>query len=322
MRTIRKRRSTLMVKEHNKLKAMGIVAIVILALVGAPTLYVQEGHAFDAGTEAGKVAIDKAFYDKLVAQNSGWTVVKEFLLEPGGSKPPMKTMGRPVKVAAGQVLRISQPGERGNVVDLMFLNSDNLAEHNHMPTQFLFEGILVNKYTRIWSGQPWTRPLATCIEDATDTSYLPKGYGHNFFFGHCSSEVIQTAEGRLNAPSCHSNFFQAAKSRGLGEEIARLENMVVFQPASVRPTPDGKQVQGYSDLPLQTKQGDYVDFYAERNLLVLLSLCPNGDVSATWGEVLLTPMKVQVLDTGTKPQPFKRFHDWRPYHSDMVVDIK
>ena len=98
--------------------------------------------------------------------------------------------------------------------------------------------------------------------------------------------------------------------------------MVVFQPASVRPTPDGKQVQGYSDVPLQTKQGDYVDFYAERNLLVLLSLCPNGDQSATWGEVLLTPMKVQVLDTGTKPQPFKGFHDWRPYHSDMVVDPK
>ncbi len=44
-----------MVKEHNKLKALGIVAIVILALVGAPALYVQEGHAFDAGTEAGKV---------------------------------------------------------------------------------------------------------------------------------------------------------------------------------------------------------------------------------------------------------------------------
>ncbi len=294
----------------------------VLALVGAHTFSVQESHAFDAGTDAGKVAIDKEFYDNLVAQSSEWTVVKDFLLEPEGLEPPMKTMGRAVNVAAGQVLRISQPGERGNVVDLMFLNSDNLMEHNHMPTQFLFEGILVNKYTRIWSGQPWTRPLATCIEDATDKSYLPKGYGHNFFFGHCSSEVIQTAEGRINAPSCHSNFFQAAKSRGLGEEVARLENMVVFQPASVRPTPDGTQVQGYSDLRLQTKKGDYVDFYAERNLLVLLSLCPNGDVSATWGEVRLTPMKVEVLDTGTKPKPFKRFHDWRPYHSEMVVEEK
>ena len=138
-----------MVKEHNKLKALGIVAIVILALFNAPTLYVQEGHAaFDAGTDAGKVAIDKEFYDKLVANNSEWTVVKEFLLEPGGSKPPMRTMGRPVKITAGQVLRISQPGERGNVVDLMFLNSDNLDEHNHMPTQFLQEGLLVNRYTR------------------------------------------------------------------------------------------------------------------------------------------------------------------------------
>ncbi len=298
---------------------------------------VKEGNAFDAGTEAGKIPIDKEWYDKLVVEKSGWSVVKELLLEPEGSKPPMKTMGRAVKVAAGQVLRISQPGKRGNVVagqvlrisqpgkrgnivDLMFLNSDNLAEHNHMPTQFLHEGILVNKYTRVWSGQPWMRPLATCIEDATDTSYLPKGYGHHFFFAHCTTELIEAAEGRLNASSCHSNFLQAAKSRGLGEEMARLENMVVFQPASVRPTHDGKQVYGYADVPLQTKLDDYVDFYAERNLLILCSLCPCGDQSASWKDVRLTPMKVQVLDTGTKPQPFKRFHDWRPYHSDMVVD--
>lgn len=85
------------------MKELGIVATVILALVGAPALYVQEGHAFDAGTEAGKVAIDKAFYDKLVAQNSEWTVVKEFLLEPEGSKPPMKTMGGADEAAVGRL---------------------------------------------------------------------------------------------------------------------------------------------------------------------------------------------------------------------------
>ena len=276
--------------------------------------------AYDAGTEQGISPINKEWYDKLVAQNSEWTVVEEHLLEPEGSEPPMKTMGIAVNVVAGQVLRVSQPGERGNIVDLMFLNSDNVAEHNHLPTQFLHEGMQVKPYTRIWSGQPWSRPLATCIEDAEDTSYLPTGYGHMAFFAHCSSEVIEVAEGRLNASSCHSNFLQAAKSRGLGEEIAQHGNMVVFQPCSVRPTPDGSQIYGYADIPVQTKQGDYVDFYAERNLLVLASLCPCGDQSASWKDVRVTPMKVQVLETGTKPQVFKRFHDWRPYHSDMVVN--
>ncbi len=275
--------------------------------------------SYDAGTEAGRIPVDKKWYDELVAQNAGWSVAQEFLLEPEGSEPPMKTMGRPVDLVAGQVLRVSQPGERGNIVDMMWLNRDDLAERNHIGTQFLHEGILVKRYTRIWSGQPWMRPLATCIEDATDNSYLPKGYGHNFFFAHCSSELVEAAEGRLNASSCHSNFLQAAQERGLGEEVARLETMVVFQPASVRPTPDGENVFGYADVPLQTKQGDYIDFYAERNLLVLVSLCPCGDQTASWKDVRIAPMKVQVLDTGTKPQPFKRFHDWRPYHSDMVV---
>jgi uncharacterized protein YcgI (DUF1989 family) len=275
--------------------------------------------AYDAGTEQGILPIDKEWYDKLVAQNSGWSVVEEFLLEPEGSKPPMKSMGRAVDVVAGQVLRVSQPGERGNILDLMFFNSDNVNEHNHLPTQFLHEGMMVRPLTRIWSGQPWSRPLATCIEDAQTSEYLPPGYTHMAFFAHCSSEVVEVAEGRLNASSCHSNFLQAAQEAGYGEEIAQHGNMVAFQPCSVRPTPDGSQIFGYADVPVQTKKGDYVDFYAERNLLVLVSLCPCGDQSASWKDVLLTPMKVQVLDTGTKPQVFKRFHDWRPYHSDMVA---
>ena len=275
--------------------------------------------AYDAGTEKGIAPINKEWYDKLVSQNSGWTVVEEFLLEPEGSKPPMKTMGRAFKLIAGQVVRVSQPGERGNILDLMFLNSDNVAEHNHLPTQFLHEGMRVRPYTRIWSGQPWSRPLATCIEEATDDSYLPEGYSHMAFFAHCSSEVVEVAEGRLNASSCHSNFLQAAQQIGLGEEIAQHGNMVAFQPCSVRPTPDNHQIFGFADVPVGTKQGEYVDFYAERNLYVLVSLCACGDQSASWKDVIITPMKVEVLDTGTKPQAFKRFHDWRPYHSDMVV---
>ena len=78
-------------------------------------------------------------------------------------------------------------------------------------------------------------------------------------------------------------------------------------------------VLGFADIPLQTKKGDYVDFYAERNLLILVSLCPCGDQTAPWKDVVLTPMTVQVLETGVKPQPFKSFHDWRPYFSDMVA---
>ena len=94
--------------------------------------------------------------------------------------------------------------------------------------------------------------------------------------------------------------------------------MNVFQPATIRPHESGAPM-GYADVPLQTKKGDYVDFYAERNLLVLLSLCPCGDQTASFKDVVLTPMTGQVLETGVKPQPWKPFHDWRPHFSDMVA---
>lgn len=274
--------------------------------------------AYNAGVENFLVPVDKKWYDDLNGQKSGWTVIEEFTLTPEGDTPPMKPMGRAFDVEAGQVLRVLQPGERGNIVDVMFLNRDNVQEHNHLPTIMLHEGFLCKKYNRVWSQQPWMRPLATLIEDATDQSYLPEGYAHQEWIGHCTPEMIEAAEGRHYGSSCHTNFLQAAMQRGLGEEVARLENINIFQPATMKVAANGN-VLGYADVPLQTRKGDYVDFYAERNLITLVSLCPCGDQTATWREVTLTPMTVQVLETGVKPQPFESFHDWRPHFSNMVA---
>ena len=275
--------------------------------------------AYNAGVENFLIDFDHTFYDDLNTRRDSWRLVEEFLLDPEGDAPPMTPMGQAFDVDAGQVLRVSQPGERGNIVDVMFLNRENYDEANHLPTQLLHEGFLMTKYTRIWSGQPYMRPLAVCIEDATEQSYLPHGYGNHEWIGHCTPEMIQIAEGRLDASSCHTNFLQAARQRALGEWVARIENANIFQPATYKATADGKQVMGYADVPLQTKQGDYIDFYAQVDLLILVSLCPCGDQTASWQDVTLTPMKVEVFDTGSTPPEFERFHDWRRSYPDMVV---
>ena len=276
--------------------------------------------AYNAGVENFLVPYDHTFYDNLNEKKDEWKLIEEFTLTPEGDKPPMKTMGRAFDVNAGQVLRVSQPGERGNICDVMFISRHNHDESNHLPTQQMHEGFLMSKYTRIWSGQPYQRPLAVCIEDATDKSFLPPGYGNHEWIGHCTPEMIEAAEGRINASSCHTNFLQAAQSRALGEEIARLPNANIFQPATYRPTADGSQVMGYADVPLQTKQGDYIDFYAQMDLLILVSLCPCGDQTASWKDVTVTPMKVEVFETNTTPPEFKRFHNWRPHFKEMVAE--
>jgi uncharacterized protein YcgI (DUF1989 family) len=274
---------------------------------------------YNAGVENFQIPYDRSFYDRANENKDSWSLNEAFTLTPEGDKPPMKTMGRAFDVDAGQVLRVSQPGERGNIVDVMFFNRHNLDERNDLSIQLTHEGFLMTKYTRIWSGLPYMRPLAVCVEDATDTSYLPPGYGHHEWIGHCTPEQIQIVEGRLNASSCHTNFLQAAQSRALGEEIARTPNANIFQPATYRANADGTQVMGYADVPLQTKQGDYIDFYAQMDLLILVSLCPCGDQTASWKDVWIMPMTVEVFNTGTTPPGFERFHNWRPHFKDMVA---
>lgn len=46
---------------------------------------------------------------------------------------------------------------------------------------------------------------------------------------------------------------------------------------------------------------------------------PAAIQTASGNDVVVTPMKVVVLDTATKAEVFKRFHDWRLKHSDIVV---
>lgn len=54
-----------------------------------------------------------------------------------------------------------------DICDVMFINRHNIDEANHLPTQLMHEGFHMVPHTRIWSGLPYMRPLAVCIENGT-----------------------------------------------------------------------------------------------------------------------------------------------------------
>lgn len=63
------------------------------------------------------------------------------------------------------------------------------------------------------------------------------------------------------------------------------------------------------------KPGDYIEFYAEIDLLVAVSVCPSGDglVSGTMPEkVVLRPIGIEMYETGVQPKEFPKWTDWRP----------
>ncbi len=254
-----------------------------------------------------KSGVDVDWYDKLVATTDSWTKVGEYDLLPYD--------GIAVEVNAGEVFRMLQPGEAGNAIDFMLFQRNNPFERNNFSVTGQNGGILLRKYSRIWSGQPYTRPMATLIDETMDLENLPKGYAYGFHGGHCTTENIEHAEGRINGNSCHSNFYKClVVEHGIPEHLLET-NSNAFAPFTVRMDEETGNIIGALDVRLNTKKGDYTDYYAEIDLLVAFSHCPVGPLACTWTEAweqnLLAPMLIQVFETGVEPQAFKGFHDWR-----------
>jgi hypothetical protein len=59
------------------------------------------------------------------------------------------------------------------------------------------------------------------------------------------------------------------------------------------------------------ERGDYIEFYANVNLLVAVSVCPTGD-NTVHQSTALRPLGIEIYETGFEPPEFPRWTDWRP----------
>jgi uncharacterized protein len=109
--------------------------------------------------------------------------------------------------------------------------------------------------------------------------------------------------------SCHLNLLQAIAPFGLAEGDIR-DNVNLFQ--KMRPDPEtGRIYAALSD----SKKGDYIEFYAEMDLLVAVSVCPNGDnmrYYSVLGKDVVLPLAIEIYATDIEPKEFPRWTDWRP----------
>ncbi|MGH7267410.1 MAG: DUF1989 domain-containing protein [Candidatus Rokuibacteriota bacterium] len=109
--------------------------------------------------------------------------------------------------------------------------------------------------------------------------------------------------------SCHLNLLQAIEPFGLDERDIR-DNVNLFQKMRTQPG-TGKILAALS----QSKTGDYIEFYAEIDLLVAVTVCPNGDNTRYYsvpGEDVVRPLRIEVYETGIRPHSFPAWTDWRP----------
>ena len=245
--------------------------------------------------------MDKPFYDKVRAAKTNYALVDKFVIQPFN--------GRGVIVKKGQVFRVVEE-EGPQAAAVAFWNADNPREGYAPMRNRLGEGLFIKVYTRLWSDVPWLRPMMTCVEDTLINPSADAGYHHHrLVTSHCSSESLEMRSGRPAMNSCHVNLLQGITPFGLSEEHLR-ESINLHQKVRLGPD-DGKWYGARRD----SKQGDYVEFYAEIDLLVAVSVCPYGDNSKFEGipdSDTVLPIGVEIYDTGITPKESPKWTDWRP----------
>ena len=259
------------------------------------------------------------WYDALRASKNDWAHIKTERVHPN--------RGIPVRVDAGQVVKFVQP-DGPNIIDVWWLGADlkDTAGEKYDPIYTAgLEGLICWRNSRLWSTVPYFRPMATYIDDNIDPTLMPDDETWPVWHGgHCSPELIEAAYGNVNHASCHTNALEAALAAGfdesVAEDIAALHNMCIFQPMSIKNSrfAPGNVSQTWHATPFEGKPGTFVEYYAEIDLLLLVSHCPYGNQSAAPYEADQYPIDVEVWETSIEPQPGPVWHEWRPaFHAKL-----
>jgi urea carboxylase-associated protein 1 len=169
--------------------------------------------------------------------------------------PAGKPWGRLIR--QGEVLRIVDLHGRQAVDFLCYDAADPSDRYSAMNTVKIQGNVFVHKGSVLYSDRG--NALFTVIEDTCGS--------HDTIAGCCSEANNFLRYGVRNTPNCYANFLEILGEFGLGRnEIVGNVNFFMYVPIER----DGSMaiVDGLS------QPGSYVDLRAERDVLAVLSNCP------------------------------------------------
>ena len=230
-------------------------------------------------------------------------------LQPVGDVLVPPREARCFQVPRGHFFRIRSV-EGPQVGDLNLWNAADLGERFYSGKTRALHGTHLSTGDRLWSSFPALRPMATITHDTLDW------YGFDAFGGSVH-DVIGTrcdpythnllSHGGQYHHCCHSNLTRAlAAETGLSPQEAEMhvhDVLNVFMCTGF--TRDTGQ---YFMKASPVRPGDYLEFFAEIDLLGGLSACPGGDCSAEHSSdtAACHPLLVEIL----RPDP-AALADWQ-----------
>lgn len=160
-------------------------------------------------------------------------------------------------IPAGHILRIVDL-EGSQAVDFLCYASDDREERYHAPNTLKAAGTI-----RLTTGHVLYSDLARPLFSIISDSFI----GHDTLGGCCSAPSNKMLYGVDDVPGCRENFLKALAEHGMGRRDI-VPNVNFFMEVPVSMEAECEIALGRS-LP-----GDHVDLRAERDVLAVISNCP------------------------------------------------
>ncbi len=244
---------------------------------------------------------DTVFYNNLAANRHAFTAAWQHEVAP--------LSGYGFRVDAGQIFRLFM-SQGPSVADLCIFAAADPDEHYSAGAQFYIEGARVTRGVRIWGTPPRSRPLATVTADTSRTRADWGGTGlrqparqhHKCFGAHCNPHHWLLFAG-IHPPTCYDNLRDACAQLGLSQHAIH-DNLNLFGRFDMDP-----ENGVYTPESTHAERGDYLEFYAEVDLLLAISACPYGHQRTPpedWARkpIIARPFDIHVLDTHIAPPPW------------------
>lgn len=202
-----------------------------------------------------------------------------------------------IDVPAGHLLRITSI-DGPQVGDLNLFNKADLTERFYSGKTRALHGTHVSTGDRLWSSFPNLRPMATIIADTLDWYGIDSfgGAVHDVIGTRCDPYTGKLLNGTQYHHCCHSNLTRALADAA---EISLLEaEPLVHDVLNVfMCTGFTRDTGQYFMKASPVRPGDHIDFFAEIDLLAVLSACPGGDCSAEHSSDIAKcfPLMMEVL---------------------------
>ena len=224
------------------------------------------------------------------AARAGASKTGEVLVEPRD--------GACFRVPAGGFFRISSV-EGPQVGDLNLWHAGNLDERFFSGKTRAIHGTHVTTGEQLWSCLPFLRPMATIIEDTLDWYGMDSfgGSVHDVIGTRCDPYTHHLLSGDNYHHCCHSNLSRAL-AKETGKPIEEIEMQVHDVMNVFMCTGFTRDTGQYFMKASPVRPGDFIEFFAEIDLIGALSACPGGDCSTTHSSDVASchPLLVEIFE--------------------------